>query len=254
MLKNITLSIILIIAIVITLSQFKKNSETGAPPYGEPEENAPDDPYAWIHNWQRPDVPPKVALQVGHWKNDEFPEELEKLRGNTGAQAQGITEVEVNLKIAEITKQYLEEKNLGIMVEILPATVSPKYWADVFIAIHADGSTSTNTSGFKVAKPWRDFTGSADRLVKIIEDNYGSATGLEIDPNVSRNMRGYYAFSWWRYDHAIHPMTTAVILETGFLTSAHDRQIIVSNPEISSQAIADSVVQYLKGQFLLKLN
>jgi N-acetylmuramoyl-L-alanine amidase len=252
MLKNILLATILIFLLGLAVANSSKNTSTGAPPYGEPEENAPDDPYAWLRNWQRPDVPPKVALQVGHYRNDEFPKELEKLRGNTGATAEGVAEWEVNLKIAELAKQYIEQKNLGITVEILPATVPPKYWADVFIAIHADGSEDARKSGFKVAVPWRDFTGSGDRLVKIIEDNYGSATGLEIDPNVTRNMRGYYAFSWWRYEHAIHPMTTAVILETGFLTNVHDRQIIVSNPEVSAQAIADSVVQYLEGQFLLK--
>lgn len=33
-----------------------------------------------IANWKRPDVPPTVGLQVGHWKTKELPDELERLR------------------------------------------------------------------------------------------------------------------------------------------------------------------------------
>ena len=152
--------------------------------------------------------------------------------------------------IAELTKELLEAQ--GIEVEILPATVPPKYWADVFLAIHADGSTDPNTSGFKFAGPWRDITNNSDKLVSFLEDSYAEATNLPLDPNVSRNMRGYYAFSWWRYDHAIHPMTTGVIAETGFLTSPHDRKIIVNQPEISARALADGIIKYLQAKDLLK--
>ena len=50
---------------------------TGAPPFGEPLERVP--PFgssAYLSKWKRPEGPPRVGLQVGHWKSSEFPEEL----------------------------------------------------------------------------------------------------------------------------------------------------------------------------------
>ncbi|MCJ7827790.1 N-acetylmuramoyl-L-alanine amidase [Patescibacteria group bacterium] len=228
---------------------FRKGKE-GAPPYGEAEDEVPAgvDFFAWLKDWERPDGSVKVALQVGHWQNSELPDELERLRGSSGASAVGFNEWEVNLKIVQLVADQLE--SIGIEVEILPATVPPLYWADVFLAVHADGNRSSAVRGFKIASPWRDFTGGADSLVGLIEASYGKETGLSIDPNVSANMRGYYAFSWWRYEHAVHPMTTAAIIETGFLTSPADRRIIVQNAEVSARGIALGISDYLKAKGL----
>lgn len=225
---------------------------SGAPPYYIAEDTLPfglSQDYAWIKDWERPPGPPRVGLQVGHWKNDEIPQELERLRGNTGAEGGGATEVEVNLAIAELTKGLLEEK--GVIVDILPATVPQNYWADVFLSIHADGSLDYSKSGYKGAIPRRDFTESADELLKYVEESYAIATGLPYDPNVTRNMRGYYAFSFWRFDHAIHPMTTAMILETGFLSNYNDRQIILERPEVSADGIAEGITKYFEHKELL---
>jgi N-acetylmuramoyl-L-alanine amidase len=228
------------------------NTETGAPPYVAEDLNPPEnlDPYAWIKNWTRDDGPPRVGLQVGHWKNEELPEELSRLVGSTGTSGGGKSEWEVNKSVAEETKKILE--SMGILVDILPATIPPQYSADIFIAIHADGNVDSSVSGFKVAAPRRDFTQKADAFVSLLEKSYGEATGLSRDPNISRNMRGYYAFAWWRYTHAVHPMTPAVILETGFLTNPDDQKVIVKNPEKSAQGIADAVVVFLRNQNLLK--
>jgi hypothetical protein len=54
-------------------------------------------------------------------------------------------------------------------------------------------------------------------------------------------MQNYYAFNFRRYEHALHPMTIGVILETGFLTSARDREVIVSAPEVAARGIVDAV-------------
>jgi len=204
------------------------------------------DPYA---GWVRPAGPPSVALQAGHWKNKEVPDELENLRHN-GAYAAGKYEWEVNLVIAERAKALLEKE--GVVVEILPTTVPPRYWADVFVSIHADDAPNRENSGYKVAAPWRDRTGKAERLADAVETAYGESTGMELNGNVSANMRGYYAFNWRRYEHALHPMTTAMILETGFLSSAKDRKTIVSRPEVSARGIADGVLAYLRSEGLLE--
>lgn len=240
------------IASVFLFSRYfeTKKTITGAPPDGELEEESPLlGRLSWLENWQRPEGPPKVALQVGHWKNDELPEELEKLKVSGGSSGGGKSEWEVNLPIVEETAKILEQK--GIEVDILPATVPPLYWADVFIAIHADGSTDTSKSGFKIAAPWRDYTGKAPDLVDYLESSYQEATSLPKDQNITRNMRGYYAFSWWRYEHAIHPMTTAVIIETGFLTNPSDRSLLINKPEIPAHGIAEGIHSYLINEGLL---
>ena len=59
-------------------------------------------------------------------------------------------------------------------------------------------------------------------------------------------MQNYYAFNYRRYEHALHPMTVAAILETGFLTNAGDRRIIVSDPDRAARGIADAVKLFLK--------
>lgn len=223
---------------------------SGAPPYGESAESVPDlSPYNWVLDWKRPDGPSRVGIQVGHWKSNELPDELVRIRGNTGSSGGGKWEWEVSYEIAMHMKTMLEEK--GVSVDILPATVPPDYWADVFIAVHADGSLDRGKSGFKIAAPWRDYTGKSGKLVEILRGRYKQATGLAWDDNITRNMRGYYAFSWWRYDHAIHPMTTAVIVETGFLTNASDRKLIVDNPEVSAEALSDGILEFLVSEGLI---
>lgn len=197
-----------------------------------------------LRDWQRPAGPWRVGLQVGHWQNGELPDELKNLRERGGgALGGGKSEWEVNLAIARAAKPLLESK--GIVVDILPATVPLGYWADVLIAIHADGNADATVSGFKVAAPRRDLTGQAWRLVELIESEYAQATGLDRDQNVTRNMTGYYAFNWRRYEHAMHPKTVAVILETGFLTSPHDRTVIVERPERAALGIVQATLTYL---------
>lgn len=241
----------MIVAIsTVTVINYGKEKMSGAPPFGIPENEIPVlGQLDWLNNWERPEGPASVTLQVGHWKNEEVPEELENLRKNSGASAAGYQEWEVNMEIVELTAQILEKK--GIEVQILPTTVPPNHWADVFVSVHADGSIDGTKRGYKIASPWRDMTGNAERLVDILEENYEAKTNLTKDDNITRNMRGYYAFSWWRYEHSLHPMTTAAIAETGFLTNYSDRRVIVDRPEIVAEGLAGGIIEYLEGEGLL---
>jgi len=154
---------------------------SGTPPYDTSDTTVPENYENTIYrHWTRPHGPPKVALQVGHWKTHELPDELARLRSNTGSSGGGKAEWEVNYEIAQKTKQILEKK--GIVVELLPATIPPSYWADIFIAIHADGSLNQNMSGYKAATPRRDYTGKAEKLLQYVENAYEKATGLIKDP------------------------------------------------------------------------
>jgi N-acetylmuramoyl-L-alanine amidase len=192
-------------------------------------------------DWAAPEGPIRIALQAGHWKANEAPAELSGLRDN-GTAAQGTAEWEVNLAIAERAKVMLE--GLGYTVDVLPAVVPPSYRSHLFISIHADGSGDPRASGFRVAAPRNDRTGRAADAARLLESSYGDATGIKRLPTVTRRMQNYYAFNFQRYVHALHPMTIAVILETGFLTSASDRRIIVDAPERAAQGIVAAVVAF----------
>jgi N-acetylmuramoyl-L-alanine amidase len=191
--------------------------------------------------WQPPEGPVRIALQAGHWRAAEAPPELEDLKGN-GTRGGGKAEWEVNLAIARRAAEMLEEK--GYVVDILPAIVPPGYRAHLFISIHADGALDTQASGYRVAAPRRDATGRAERMVALLEESYGRATGLKQLPTITRRMSSYYAFNFRRYLHALHPMTIGVIIETGFLTSPSDRRIIVSDPGRAARGIVEAVMAF----------
>jgi hypothetical protein len=193
--------------------------------------------------WTRPPGPLRVGIQAGHWKVNEVPRDIAGLKSSTGAYGGGYSEQETVLVIAQKVKALLEVE--GVIVDLLPATVPVDYYADAFVSIHADGNTSASVTGFKITGPRRDFSERADELVAALYNSYGDATGLRRDANITRRMSGYYAFNWRRYDHALHPMTPAAIIETGFMTSPTDRAVIVAKPEMAAKGIADGIFDFL---------
>jgi len=198
---------------------------------------------AELRSWTRPDGPSRVGVQIGHLNNEDMPEELDGLEGNTGAIFGGYTERSVNQAIAEQLKLLLEAN--GVVVDLLPAKVPPGYVADAFISIHADGNANRAVRGFKIAGPRRDYSGQSSALVEALIESYDASIDIPKDDNVTRRMTAYYAFNWPRYEHAIHPFTPAAIVETGFLTNAADRAIIVEQPQRVAEAIAEGVINFL---------
>jgi hypothetical protein len=144
-----------------------------------------------------PTGPRRVGLQVGHWKSDEAPDELRRLIPQTGAEWEGVTEVEINLDIAQRVSVILNSH--GVAVDVLPTTVPPGYVADAVVALHGDSDGVGQWSGFKMAHGARRGP-YEDALLGDIKATYGAATGLEYDAqHVSRNMTGYYLFNWSRF-------------------------------------------------------
>lgn len=188
-------------------------------------------------------APWRVGLQIGHLDSAKLPAELSRLRGSTGAYAAGITEVEVNLAVAEAAAELLQDA--GIEVTVLPATVPPGFAADAFVSVHADGSTNSGVRGYKISPPWRASPASR-KLVATLLEHYGAATGLPRDLNgVTYRMRGYYAFNSYRYRHAIALTTPAAILEMGYLTNGTDREYLLAHPEQAAAGLVAGILAFL---------
>lgn len=186
--------------------------------------------------------PPLIAIQAGHWRSDELPEEFSRLRSSTGASAGGVREVDLNIDVAHRIAEYL--RAWGNDAYVLPATVPPGYRADAFVAIHADGHANRSARGFKIATYYRDWAAS-DALVREIDDEYAKQTGLPRDWRVTHNMRGYYAFNSGLYQHTIAEDTPGAIVEMGFLTNAADRQFLLQHRDLVARAIALGIARFL---------
>ncbi|MEK7542265.1 MAG: N-acetylmuramoyl-L-alanine amidase [Patescibacteria group bacterium] len=187
----------------------------------------------------------QVALQVGHWKMEEVPWELRYLDQHRQAQGGGKMEWEINLTIAQETAKLLEAKGIG--VTLLPAILPSIYKADVFVSIHADQNPNLPwKSGFKVASSAFDQSGKAKRLERLLKEEYRKATGLDLENYIPPSMPYYYAFNSSKFLYAIHPQTPSAIIETGYLPNPRDRAVILTNPQMAAQGIAQATIKFLE--------
>lgn len=185
-----------------------------------------------------------VGIQIGHYKNDELPDELWRLEGSTGTSGGGRTEVDLNADVANRVAKLLRAR--GVVVDVLPATVPSGYQADAFIAIHADGASSSGPRGFKISTRWSSTVAVQDgMLVDAITDAYRAATGLPEDSNVTRNMRGYYAYSPRRPNWRTSNYAPGAIVEMGFMTNAADRAVMFNKTDIVAQGITTGIMEFL---------
>lgn len=190
----------------------------------------------------------RVAIQVGHYKNNEMPEELDHLSHNTGTAGGGRTEVDLNLDVSNRVAALLRAQ--GVIVEILPATVPTGYSADAFVAIHADGNSSATARGFKISTRWSSKVATQDAmLVEMLTDAYRAATNLPEDSNVTRNMRGYYAYSPRRATYRVSSFTPGAIVELGFMTNPTDRAVMFNATDKLAQGVATGIMTFLRGAY-----
>ena len=187
--------------------------------------------------------PRRVAIQAGHWKTDEAPDEFPKLRFQFGGSVAGLDEVSVNLDIADRIAGILRAK--GITVDILPATIPPNYVADAFVSLHADDDGFGSATGFKIAHGF--YRGPYDQaLVDALTTEYANATMLPINDDVTEDMTDFYAFAWFRYEHALAPHTPAAIIELGYLSNRDDRALLTDEPGVVAQGVANGVLRFLQ--------
>jgi N-acetylmuramoyl-L-alanine amidase len=183
-----------------------------------------------------------VGLQAGHWLGGSVPAEQAHLHSSAGTFADGYAEANVNLDIARRVAALLE--SIGVAVDVLPASIPPGYAADAFVALHADGFEQTSARGFKVGTAWATSPAS-EHLGVALAGEYERATGLPQHGAITADMRGYYAFNYRRYAHAVAPTTPAAIIEMGFLTNPDDRALLVEYPDIAAVGVANGIVRYL---------
>jgi N-acetylmuramoyl-L-alanine amidase len=187
--------------------------------------------------------PITIALQVGHWKTDQAPDELAELRKSPGTKSGLLKEWQVNYNIAEKTAALLRQT--GFTVFILPTVIPPGFTADIFIAIHADQNANKAVGGFKAAAAANDMTGKAAILAHMLDSVFTETTGINQDKHVTRNMTDYYAFNRKFFRHSISEKTIGVIVENGFLTNAFDQHILVNYPEIPARGLANGLIRFV---------
>jgi hypothetical protein len=191
-----------------------------------------------------PSEPRRVGIQIGHWQTTDVPKEYgTRILTQTGTSWAGYTEVEVTSEIADRMATLLTAQ--GIKVDVLPTTVPEGYLADVFIALHCDGDGVGELSGFKMAHGSRRGA-YEDKLLSTIKDTYAKATGMSYDSeHITRNMSGYFAFNWSRYQHATSPFTPATIIELGFLSNDDDRSVLVNKPDVIATGLVNGILAFL---------
>jgi len=178
---------------------------------------------------------PLVGIVAGHWGND------------SGAECpDGVTEQQVNLTIARLVTEKLRAK--GIWTDLLQEFDSRlnNYKADVLLSIHADSCDPIDAdppaTGFKVARSAASaIPTTEDRLVTCLRQEYAKVTKMAFHENsITPDMTSYHSFS------EIHLDTPAAIIETGFLHLDYD--IIVKQPDLPAQGIANGILCFLDKQ------
>ena len=185
----------------------------------------------------------RVGIQAGHWLTQEATPDLGRIVFQTGTSWAGVTEVGINLDMANRVSAILTAKNIA--VDILPTNVPPGYLADAFISLHGDGDGTGAKSGFKAAHSTRR-TPFEDRFMALIVEEYANTTGLSYDQDgVSRAMVNYYAHAWSRIRGSTSPFTPSVILEMGFVSNDWDRYLMTDRAEFLADGIARSILRFL---------
>ncbi len=188
--------------------------------------------------------PIRIGVQPGHWRIDELPDELARLRTSTGAAFGSLRELDLNLAVSRILVDRLAAA--GYSAELVPAAVPAGYRADLFVSVHADRADRPDRRGWKLAPPWRPSPESR-RLASAMAEAF-RASGLPEDQGgVTANMRGYFGFSWWRFSNALSPYTPAVLVEMGFLGNPEDRARMRDNPSLYAGILFEGIRSFLAG-------
>jgi len=176
---------------------------------------------------------PRIGLVSGHMGND------------SGAVCpDGLTERDVNYKIATLVQKLLKED--GYEVDVLNEFDDRLngYQALALVSIHNDSCNFINNeaTGFKVAPSEANpLPEKSQRLTACLIDRYAAATGLHFHANsITPDMTQYHAFS------EINASTPAAIIEAGFLNL--DRDILINHTDVVAQGIRNGILCYIRNE------
>lgn len=188
--------------------------------------------------------PIKIGIQPGHWRIEELPDELARLRTSTGAAFGQLRELDINLAVSRILLERLLAS--GYDAELVPAAVPAGYRADLFVSVHADRADQPDRRGWKLSPPWRA-SPAAKSLASAMSAAFAESGLPEDKGGVTANMRGYFGFSWWRYENVISPYTPAVLVELGFMGNAIERARMRDDPAFYATILERGIVRFLEG-------
>jgi N-acetylmuramoyl-L-alanine amidase len=179
---------------------------------------------------------PRIGIVAGHSGNDPG--------AVCPAELGGVREVDINLTIANLTREYLinEGYDVDLLAEFDPRLTG--YQALALISIHADSCDYVNelATGYKIAAAMSTFyPEQADRLTSCLRNRYAEITGLPFHAgSVTNDMTSYHAFS------EIHNQTPAAIIEVGFMNL--DRKILTEEPDLLARGITSGILCYVRNE------
>jgi len=185
-----------------------------------------------------PNVDPNLRIGIisGHWGYD-----------SGTVCPNGVTEQEVNLSIATQVQQQLSARKI-YKVDLLQEFDQrlDGYQGVLLISIHNDSCIISNefTTGFKIALNGQSSSPERNqRLLNCVYDRYQKETGLSYHPgSITSDMIDYHAFS------EIDPDTTALIIETGFMSNPVDYALLTEHPEKVAAGIVNGILCYLNNE------
>lgn len=175
----------------------------------------------------------RIGIVAGHYGSD------------SGAVCStGLTEVEMNLKIATLVQKALTDQ--GYEVDLLEEYDSrlDGYLGAVLVSIHLDSCEYINdqATGFKVAAALsEENVAAAQRLTTCLSERYAEVTGLPYHAgSVTDDMTFYHAFE------EIDPQTISAIIEAGFLNM--DYRFITEETDRIAEGIVAGILCYMNNE------
>ena len=185
---------------------------------------------------------PRIAIQAGHWKAAEAPDELRRIRTNgtpLGNPSPSGRSTWTSLNGQRPSFAHWDTRWMSFPPWFRPP-IAP---TSLSLSMRMELRTA-RPRAIGLAASRRDRTGRGQEIAQLLSRTYGEATGLRHLPTNTRRMTNYYAFNDRRYRHSIDPATIGIIIETGFLTSPEDRSVIIDDPERSANGIVAAVTAF----------
>jgi N-acetylmuramoyl-L-alanine amidase len=177
-----------------------------------------------------------------------------KVTGGATGVATGIAEYELNLQLANNLKDKLEADGVKVVLTRTTndvnvsnserAAIANAAKANLFIRIHADGSTDPSVAGISTlhpsANPWtKPIVAQSKKAALLVQKSVVTATGATDRGAVQRS--DLAGFNWSK--------VPSVLVETGFLSNAVEDRLLTSShyQDQVASGIAAGVMAYLTG-------